>query len=128
MVNFAVEGIGDGSGFFADNNTQYVKLFAHADGGTVTEAEVGVDVESRGDGEDAAGGEDEVSVGDDGAVVEGRVFEEERFEEWRGGEGVDTLAGGDKVVDLVAAFEDDEGTSLGLRHVHAGVDVGFVVD
>ena len=71
VVNFASEGIGDGAGFLADDDGEDVELFRDADGGAVAQAEVGVDVESRGDGQDAAGGEDAVAAGDDGAVVEG---------------------------------------------------------
>ena len=43
-------------------------MLGDADGAAVAQAEVGVDVGARGDGEDAAGGEDVVAVGDDGVT------------------------------------------------------------
>ena len=128
VVDGAVEGVGDGTGLFGDDDAQHVELLGDADGGAVAESEVGVDVEARGDGEDAAGGEDVVAVGDDGAVVEGRVFEEDGFYQRAGSHGVDALSCVDELFYFVLAFEDDEGACFALRHVHAGVDIGFVVD
>lgn len=127
-MNLTSQGVGDGSGLLTDNDTQHIELFGDANGGAVTEAEVGVDIEPRGDGENAAGGEDGVSAGDDSSVVEGRVFEKQCLDKGRRGKGVDPLAGGHKVVNLVATLEDNQRSRFRLRHVHAGVDIGFVVD
>ena len=46
VVNLAVEGIGDSTCLFGDNDGEDVELFGDADGGTVAEAEVGVNVEA----------------------------------------------------------------------------------
>lgn len=127
VVYFAAEGVGDGASFFGDDDADDVELLGDADSTAVSEPEVGVDVYSRGDGEYAASGEDLVAFNDNGAVVEGRVFEEEGFEEGCGDAGVDDLACADEFFDFVAALEDDEGAGLALRHVHAGLDVGLEV-
>ncbi len=71
MVNGATDSVTDGSSLLADDNAQHIKLFCDADGATVAQAEVGVDIETRGDGQDTAGRQQLVAVGDDGTVVQG---------------------------------------------------------
>ena len=127
MVDFAFDGVGDGSGLFGDDDADDIELLGDADGAAVAQAEVGVDVGARGDGEDAPRGEHLVAAHDDGSVVQRGVFEEERLDECGGGHGVDGLAGAHQLFHFVAALEDDEGAGLALRHVHAGLDVGFEV-
>ena len=57
MVDFAAYGVGNGSGFFGNDDGDDVGLFGNADGGAVAESQVGVDVAAGGDGKDATGGE-----------------------------------------------------------------------
>ena len=128
VVNLSVDDVGNGTCLFADDDAYDVDLFADTDGGAVSKSEVGVDLVVRGDGKDASGGEDGVFLNYDGTVVEWGVFEEESFEEGGGGGGVDAFACGDDVVEFVLAFEDNERAGFGLRHVHAGLDVGLYVE
>ena len=46
MVDLAVDGIGYGAGFLADDDAEHVELFGDADGTAVAQTEVGVDVEA----------------------------------------------------------------------------------
>ena len=64
---------------------------------------------------------------DNGTVVQWGVFEEERFEEWGRGVGIDALAGFDEFLHVVGPFEDDERAGLALRHVHTGLDIGVEI-
>ena len=50
VVYFPLEGIGDGTGFFGDDDADDIQLFRHADGAAVAQAQVGVDIGARGDG------------------------------------------------------------------------------
>ena len=67
-------------------------------------------------------------MGDDGTVVQRRVLEEERLDEGARSKRIDSLAGVDELLHFVLPLEDDQGAGFRLRHVHAGVDVGFIVD
>ncbi len=70
VVDFAFDGVGDGPGFFGDDDAYDIELLGDADGAAVAQAKVGVDVGAGGDRKDAAGGEDLVAADDDGPVVE----------------------------------------------------------
>ena len=70
VVDFAFDGVGDGTGLFGDDDAYDVELFGDADGAAVAQAKVGVDIGARGDRKDAAGGENLVAADDDGPVVE----------------------------------------------------------
>ena len=47
VVDGAAEGVRDGASLFGDDDGEDVELLGDADGGAVTEAEVGIDVEAR---------------------------------------------------------------------------------
>ena len=126
MVDGAADGVADGAGLLADDDAQHVELFGDTYGAAVAQAEVGVDVEARGDGQYAACRQQLAAVGYDRPVVQGRVLEEQGFYQGAGSQGVDALAGVDEFVHRVLPFEDYQGAGLALRHVHAGVDIGLV--
>ena len=128
MMYLTVNNIGDSTGLFGDYDTHDVELFGDADGTAMAQSEVGVDVHAGSDGQDAAGGQDAVALDYDGTIVQGRVLEEEVFEEGSGGVGIDTLACVDYLLQVVGAFEDDECAGLALGHVHTGLHVGVEIE
>lgn len=128
MVDFARNSIRYSTSLFAYDNGNGVELLGNSDGRTVAQTEVGVDVEIGRHREDATCSQYGLTTGYDCAVVEGRVFEEQRLEEGRGNGREDRLAGVDDVGDVVLAGKDDEGSGLTLRHVHTSLYVGVEID
>ena len=114
----------DAARLLADDDTEGVALLAHAQRGTVAQAQLFGNVEVVAHGQYAARRAQPVVGDDEGAVVQGRVLEEDVLDEPLVDVGVDDVARGDDVVERHVALDDNERAHLGLRHRHAGHDHG----
>ena len=112
----AAVGDGDAARFFADDDGHGVGLLGDAEGRAVAQTQRARDVVVVADGEDAAGGLDAVVGDDHGAVVQGRVLEEDVLDEARVDAGVDDVAGFGVALERHFALDDDERSGLALCH------------
>ena len=93
----------------------------------MAEAEILGNVEVMTDWQNAPGSANAVLADDHGAVVQGRVLEENILDKPLVNRSIDNVAGGHDVVELLMALNDDEGTDVLLAHRHAGHDDGHDV-
>ena len=102
--------------FLADDDGHGVGLLGDAESRAVAQAKRARDVIAVADGEDAARGLDAVVGDNHGAVVQGRVLEEDVLDEARVDAGVDDVAGFGVALERHFALDDDERSGLALCH------------
>ena len=124
LLQLALDGQGDGPGLLGDDDDRRVRLLREPDGGQVAGPRLERAPQAVGgrQGQQAGRRDDPVALDDDGAVVEGRVGEEDRDQQVLGQDGVDLGAavGVGRERDLL--LDGDQGPDLLLGQVIDGLE------
>ena len=116
-LELVVVGHGDAPRLLADHHSQSVGLLGEPFGGAMAQTEVLGDIQIVGHGQDARSRHDAVGIDDDGAVVKGRVLEEDILQKTLRKDGIDALSGADEVAQRQVVLHHDEGPHPVLGHI-----------
>ena len=109
------------AGLLAYDNAYGISHLAHSESGAVTQSQLLGDIHVVAHRQDTAYRHNPLVGYNHGSVVEGRVLEENVFNKAGIDVGIDNVASLFIIAQRHFPLEDNEGTSLRLRHRHAGI-------
>ena len=122
QVQFSLMGIRNMTGLLAHDDGNGISSLGNTLCRTVTQSQIAGNVGVVGHRQDTASAHDLAAGNDEGAIVQRTVFKENILNQARIDVGLDHIARALIVSQRYRLLDDDEGASLGLGHVHAGIN------